>query len=43
MYERLARTEESEMLKQFGEEYSKYAVRTPRYIPRVFDGERNPA
>ena len=38
MYERLARTEESEMLKQFGEEYSKYAARTPRYIPRIEPG-----
>ena len=43
MYERLARTEESEMLEQFGEEYSKYAARTPRYIPRISGGERNPA
>ena len=43
MYERLGRMEESEMLMQFGEEYAKYAARTPRYIPHILRGEKNPA
>lgn len=34
MYAYLARTEETEMLARFGEEYRRYAARTPRYFPR---------
>ncbi|TXH86948.1 MAG: isoprenylcysteine carboxylmethyltransferase family protein [Rhodoferax sp.] len=34
MYRRLAMTEESEMQAQFGTEFSAYAQRTPRFIPR---------
>ena len=35
MYARLAVVEEREMLKQFGDEYARYAARTPRFIPKV--------
>ncbi|MFY9317347.1 MAG: isoprenylcysteine carboxylmethyltransferase family protein [Burkholderiales bacterium] len=34
MYAYLARTEEDEMLARFGDEYRRYAARTPRYFPR---------
>ena len=34
MYALLARKEESEMTRNFGQEYEAYAVRTPRFIPR---------
>ena len=33
MYARLARTEEADVLAQFGDEYTRYAARTPRFIP----------
>ena len=36
MYAHLARAEESEMLARFGEEYARYAVRTPRFFPHLF-------
>ena len=35
MYARLAVVEEREMLNQFGDEYARYAARTPRFIPKV--------
>ena len=35
MYGRLARKEEAEIAAQFGEEYRTYALRTPRYLPRL--------
>ena len=34
MYGRLARTEEAEMHKEFGEDYASYAQLTPRFFPR---------
>lgn len=35
MYARLAIVEEREMRKQFGDEYARYAARTPRFVPKV--------
>ncbi len=35
MYGRLARSEERGMLARFGDEYARYAARTPRFIPRL--------
>ena len=35
MYVRLARSEEREALKEFGEEYARYAEMTPAFIPRL--------
>lgn len=35
MYARLAVVEEREMARQFGDEYTRYAARTPRFIPRL--------
>jgi len=34
MYGRLAITEEAEMRAQFGEEFDRYALKTPRFFPR---------
>jgi protein-S-isoprenylcysteine O-methyltransferase Ste14 len=34
MYVRLARREEREVREEFGEEYARYAARTPTFIPR---------
>jgi protein-S-isoprenylcysteine O-methyltransferase Ste14 len=34
MYGRLAITEETEMRAQFGEEFDRYALKTPRFFPR---------
>jgi len=34
MYAYLARTEEAEMAVRFGDEYRRYAARTPRFMPR---------
>ena len=34
MYARLARTEEREVAREFGEAYARYAATTPRFIPR---------
>ncbi len=34
MYARLAIVEERKMMKQFGDEYTRYAARTPRFIPK---------
>jgi methanethiol S-methyltransferase len=35
MYARLAVIEEREMQRQFGDEYTSYAARTPRFIPKL--------
>lgn len=34
MYGRLAMTEETEMLAQFGADFERYAQKTPHFIPR---------
>lgn len=34
MYVHLAREEEREALKQFGDDYRRYMARTPGYFPR---------
>lgn len=41
MYVRLARSEERDALARFGDEYRRYAARTPRFVPRI--GVRAPA
>ena len=38
MYGRLAVTEEAEMRTQFGAEFDRYAMRTPRFFPRLAKG-----
>jgi protein-S-isoprenylcysteine O-methyltransferase Ste14 len=35
MYVRLARREEREVLKEFGETYARYAANTPAFFPRL--------
>lgn len=35
MYARLAIVEEREMVKQFGDEYTRYAAHTPRFVPKL--------
>ncbi len=35
MYARLAIVEEREMVRQFGDEYTRYAARTPRFVPKL--------
>ena len=35
MYTRLAISEEREMLRHFGDDYARYATRTPRFVPRL--------
>jgi protein-S-isoprenylcysteine O-methyltransferase Ste14 len=35
MYVRLARKEEQDALAEFGDEYRRYMVRTPRFIPPI--------
>jgi protein-S-isoprenylcysteine O-methyltransferase Ste14 len=35
MYVRLARREEREVLKEFGEVYARYAARTPAFFPGI--------
>jgi protein-S-isoprenylcysteine O-methyltransferase Ste14 len=35
MYVRLARREEHEVREEFGEEYARYAARTPAFLPRL--------
>ena len=35
MYARLAIVEEREMVKQFGDDYTRYAARTPRFVPKL--------
>lgn len=41
MYFRLSRREECESLAEFGEDYSKYAARTPAFLPRLLPGGAN--
>jgi methanethiol S-methyltransferase len=36
MYARLARREERDVLAEFGEAYTRYAERTPAFVPRIF-------
>ena len=36
----LARTEERQMLKEFGDQYRKYQARTPMFVPRWNDLKR---
>ncbi|MBS0336223.1 MAG: isoprenylcysteine carboxylmethyltransferase family protein [Proteobacteria bacterium] len=43
MYAYLARTEEADMLAQFGDEYAQYAARTPRFLPALFAEGNRPA
>jgi len=43
MYAYLARTEEADMLGQFGDEYARYAARTPRFIPNFAQKQSKPA
>ena len=38
MYSRLARHEEAEVRKTFGERYTHYAAATPAFFPRVGGG-----
>ena len=40
MYGYLAKREEEDMIRQFGQEYRQYAARTPRFFPRL--GTDNP-
>ncbi len=42
MYADLARTEEAYMLARFGDEYARYAVRTPRFLPALRGGANRP-
>jgi protein-S-isoprenylcysteine O-methyltransferase Ste14 len=35
MYARLARHEEQEVEREFGEQYRRYAAATPRFVPRL--------
>ncbi len=42
MYVRLARREEREVAAEFGDEYARYAARTPRFVPRVGSGVVTP-
>ena len=35
LYKRLARREEKEAIKTFGEQYLRYAEKTPRFIPKI--------
>jgi len=35
MYGHLARREEADLRREFGEEYERYAARTPRFIPKL--------
>ncbi len=43
MYVRLARNEEREALRQFGEAYGRYAARVPGFIPRMDQTVEGPA
>jgi len=40
VYIRLARREERDAVREFGEEYLQYAARTPAFIPRWSDVRR---
>ena len=41
MYARLAVVEEREMLREFGDEYERYAANTPRFIPKFGSADAN--
>ena len=43
MYAYLARTEEADMLAQFGDEYAQYAARTPRFFPNLISTKNHAA
>ena len=43
MYAYLSRTEEADMLAQFGESYARYAASTPRFLPTVFGSRHGTA
>lgn len=43
MYAWLSRREEADMERMFGEEYRRYAARTPRFWPRLAGGQDQPA
>ena len=43
MYAWLSRREETDMEHVFGEEYRRYAARTPRFLPRLTGGRDRPA
>jgi methanethiol S-methyltransferase len=43
MYVQLARREEAEVAAESGDEYARYAARTPRFIPRLRAGNAGPA
>lgn len=36
MYARLAKAEEKEMVKEFGNQYTRYAKKTPSFVPKLF-------
>jgi protein-S-isoprenylcysteine O-methyltransferase Ste14 len=40
MYVKLARREEREVLAEFGDEYRRYMISTPAFIPRLSMGAR---
>jgi len=40
IYYRLSKKEEDEMIKTFGDEYQKYRVRVPMFIPKIRQEER---
>lgn len=42
MYARLAQKEEVDMEARFGDEYRRYAARTPRFVPRLLPRARGP-
>ncbi len=43
MYVRLARREEKDALAEFGDEYARYATRTPAFLPRLLPAAPAPA
>ena len=43
MYAWLARREEADMERMFGDAYRRYAARTPRFLPRLSGGQDQPA
>jgi len=40
IYYRLARREEEEMIRTFGDEYKQYRGRVPMFLPKIGDAER---
>ena len=43
MYVRLARREEKDAQAEFGDDYARYADRTPAFLPRLWPAESAPA